>query len=139
MTSVGLLMRLYSGSGRRDAEIRQGAQLLAERLPNAAKSRPTRSMQNPNRDAYYWYNATQVMFHMQGERWELWRAALYPLLADSQETTGDLAGSWDPYRPAPDRWARHAGRLYVTAMNLLSLEVYYRHLPLYEDGLAARE
>jgi hypothetical protein len=27
----------------------------------------------------------------------------------------------------------HAGRLYVTTMNLLSLEVQYRKLPLYED------
>ena len=27
----------------------------------------------------------------------------------------------------------HAGRLYVTTMNLLSLEVEYRKLPLYVD------
>ena len=40
-----------------------------------------------------------------------------------------------PARPIPDRWAPHAGRLYVTTMNILSLEVYYRHLPLYEDTL----
>ena len=25
------------------------------------------------------------------------------------------------------------GRMYVTTLNLLSLEVYYRHLPIYED------
>ncbi len=46
--------------------------------------------------------------------------------------SGALAGSWDPLRPTPDRWAGVGGRLYVTTMNLLSLEVYYRHLPLYE-------
>jgi hypothetical protein len=138
MTSVGLLMRLYSGSGRRDAGIQQGAELLVKRLPNEGKSSPTRSMKNPNRDAYYWYNATQVMFHMQGEHWEAWRNGLYPLLTASQEKTGALSGSWDPFRPLPDRWAHHAGRLYVTTMNLLSLEVYYRHLPLYDDGLASQ-
>jgi len=33
----------------------------------------------------------------------------------------------------PDRWGPHGGRLYVTTLNLLSLEVFYRHLPLYED------
>ena len=135
MTAVGLLMRLYSGSDRQDAEIRQGAALLAARLPRAIPSHPTRSMQNPNRDAYYWYNATQVMFHMQGDYWESWRDTLFPLLTDSQQLTGELAGSWDPFTPFPDRWAQHAGRLYVTTMNLLSLEVYYRHLPLYDDGL----
>ena len=132
MTSVGLLMRLYSGSDRSDARIRAGAEILLARLPNELRPTP-RSMQNPNRDAYYWYNATQVMFHMQGESWEQWRDSLYPLLTESQTADGPLTGSWDPFRPAPDRWANHAGRLYLTTMNLLSLEVYYRHLPLYGD------
>jgi hypothetical protein len=58
---------------------------------------------------------------------------MHPLLVDSQIKKGPLAGSWDPRKPIPDRWAGHAGRLYVTTMNLLSLEVFYRHLPLYED------
>jgi hypothetical protein len=29
-------------------------------------------------------------------------------------------------------WAKYGGRLYVTTLNLLSLEVNYRHLPLYD-------
>ena len=132
MTSVGLLMRLYSGSDRTDAEIQRGAELITQRLPNERQPSP-RSMENPNRDAYYWYNATQVMFHMQGDAWNQWRDSLYPLLTDSQESAGELAGSWDPFSPEPDRWAHHAGRIYLTTMNLLSLEVYYRHLPLYGD------
>jgi hypothetical protein len=28
---------------------------------------------------------------------------------------------------------RAGGRLYVTAMHLLMLEVYYRHLPLFQE------
>lgn len=51
---------------------------------------------------------------------------------NQQVTTGPLAGSWDPHNPVPDRWAV-AGRIYVTTLNLLSLEVYYRHLPIYEE------
>jgi hypothetical protein len=43
------------------------------------------------------------------------------------------AGSWEPAGAIPDRWSAHAGRLYVTTMNLLNLEVYYRHLPIYEE------
>jgi hypothetical protein len=54
-------------------------------------------------------------------------------LAESQIQTGPLAGSWDPKKPLPDKWANHAGRIYVTTLNLLSLEVAYRHLPIYED------
>ena len=45
---------------------------------------------------------------------------------------GENEGSWDPTTPTPDLWARYGGRLYVTTMNLLSLEVTYRHLPLYD-------
>jgi hypothetical protein len=42
-------------------------------------------------------------------------------------------GSWDPDQPVPDRWGRLAGRLYVTSLSILTLEVYYRYLPLYRD------
>jgi hypothetical protein len=129
MTSVGLLMRLYLGWQRDNPNMIRGAQYLAENLPTLG----TRS--NPQRDTYYWYYATQVMFHMGGDYWKAWNESLHPLLTETQLKRGPLAGSWEPRGPVPDRWAPHAGRLYVTTMNILSLEVYYRHLPLYEDTL----
>ena len=55
------------------------------------------------------------------------------MLIQTQVQEGDLTGSWDPRLPVPDRWGPHAGRIYITTMNLLSLEVTYRHLPLYSD------
>ncbi len=73
------------------------------------------------------------MFHMGGNHWYEWNRQLNPVLLDSQIKHGPAAGSWDPMMPVPDRWSHHAGRLYVTTMNLLNLEVYYRHLPIYED------
>ncbi|WP_425613681.1 hypothetical protein NA78x_003519 [Anatilimnocola sp. NA78] len=127
MTSVGLLMRLYSGSKRDQAVMQQGAAYLRKNLPAIGDAR------NPQRDTYYWYYGTQVMYHMGGEDWKAWNGKLHPLLVNSQIKQGPLAGSWQPRGPVPDRWSSHAGRLYVTTMNLLSLEVYYRHLPLYED------
>jgi hypothetical protein len=71
------------------------------------------------------------MFHMRGKHWEDWNGRLHPLLVTTQIREGDFAGSWHPDLPVPDRWGPQAGRLYVTTLNLLSLEVYYRHLPLY--------
>lgn len=127
MTSVGLLMRLYLGWRRNNPAMARGAVYLAKRPPAIG----TKS--DPQRDTYYWYYGTQVMFHMGGQYWRDWNQALHPLLVDTQIREGELAGSWDPRRPVPDRWAAHAGRLYVTTLNLLSLEVTYRHLPLYED------
>jgi hypothetical protein len=125
MTSVGLLMRLYSGWDRDRQEMIDGANYL---LANQPVIGPW-----PKRDTYYWYYATQVMFHMGGNYWKAWNTRLHPLLVDTQIQSGPLAGSWNPMYPVADRWAVHAGRLYVTSMNLLSLEVYYRHLPIYVD------
>lgn len=127
MTSVGLLMQLYSGSKRDSAVMRNGADYLKKNLPAIGTPR------EPLRDTYYWYYGTQVMYHMGGDHWKAWNGKLHPILVDSQIKQGPLAGSWQPRGPVPDRWSAHAGRLYVTTMNILSLEVYYRHLPLYED------
>lgn len=126
MTSVGLLMRLYFGWQRDQQLMLDGSDYLLEHPPENG----TRS--STLRDTYYWYYATQVMFHMGGERWDNWHDRLYPLLIESQVVDGENAGSWAPMSPTPDLWARYGGRLYVTTLNLLSLEVSYRHLPLYE-------
>ena len=69
---------------------------------------------------------------MGGSYWEEWEGRLHPLLIDSQTKRGTMAGSWNPRGTIPDKWGLHAGRLYVTSMNLLSLEVQYRKLPLYD-------
>jgi hypothetical protein len=126
MTSVGLLMKLYLGSSRNDTLMRQGAEYLLKTPPENGTAR------QPKRDTYYWYYATQVLFHMGGDTWKRWDGALRPLLIQSQVRSGPTAGSWEPLGETPDAWGEYGGRLYVTTMNLLSLEVNYRHLPLYE-------
>ncbi len=110
MTSVGLLMRLYLGWKRDLPEMQAGTDYLLEYVPELGTPQQTR------RDTYYWYYATQVLFHMGGERWKKWNDKLRPLLLNSQVVEGDLAGSWDPYLPSSDLWARYGGRLYVTTL-----------------------
>jgi hypothetical protein len=127
MTSVGLLMRLYTGWQRDNPHMVRGADYLLENPPALGTPR------KPERDTYYWYYSTQIMAHMGGERWQAWNGKLHPLLVNSQVRQGTYAGSWDPKGAIPDRWGAHAGRLYVTTLNLLSLEVQYRKLPLYEE------
>jgi hypothetical protein len=127
MTAVGMLMRMYSGWRRDKPAMKSAARYLLQYPPQVGTPR------SPQRDTYYWYYATQVMFHMGGNYWKSWNRYLNPVLLDSQIVNGENAGSWDPKLPVPDRWSPHAGRLYVTTMNLLNLEVYYRHLPIYED------
>ncbi|MGI9470110.1 MAG: hypothetical protein ACR2NZ_01170 [Rubripirellula sp.] len=127
MTAVGMLMRMYSGWRRDNEAMQSAADYLLQYPPQMG------SEKSPQRDAYYWYYATQVMFHMGDEHWTKWNQALNPILLDSQVKDGTESGSWDPMSPVPDRWSIHAGRLYVTTMNLLNLEVYYRHLPIYDE------
>ena len=124
MTAVGLLCRIYIDWQRDDPRLDQGVAYLLQQMPSESNTQV--------RDTYYWYYATQVIRHSGGDPWEQWKSDLRPLLLGSQVQSGDMSGSWHPYRPVPDLWGRHGGRLYVTTMNLLSLEVDYRLLPLYE-------
>jgi len=128
MTAEGLLMRMYLGWDRKHPALAKGVGYLLEHLP--AEGAPN----DPPEDRfYYWYYATQVMFQMQGDPWKQWNDRLRPLLQRTQLTVGPLAGSWDPKGAIRDRWAPFGGRHYVTALGVLMLEVYYRHLPLYKS------
>jgi hypothetical protein len=118
MTAQGLLCLQYLGTRRDDPRMRAGTDYLLQHLPQ------------PEADSsYYWYHATQVMYHMQGKHWKAWNGKLRDLLVSTQATQGGLAGSWDPV----DTREKPGGRLYATALRLLMLEVYYRHLPLYQQ------
>jgi len=76
---------------------------------------------------YYWYYGTLAMYQYGGQPWERWNAIVRDTLISEQRKQGPLAGSWDPNDP----WGRYGGRLYSTALATLTLEVYYRLLPLY--------
>jgi hypothetical protein len=81
-------------------------------------------------DVYYYYYATQVMHHFGGEEWRNWNEKMRDQLVKKQDGNQSSAhfGSWSPQG---DQWGRAGGRLMMTSLNLLTLEVYYRYLPLY--------
>jgi hypothetical protein len=121
MTSVGLLCAQYLGTGRNDARMTGGTAHLMQHLPDASE-----------RDLYYWYYATQVMHNQPGPEWDVWNRKIRTLLVESQNREGCAAGSWDPQHPTTDRWGVQGGRLMTTSLAALTLEVYYRYLPLYQ-------
>jgi len=117
MTAEGLLCMEYLGTEKTDPYLQNGIKYLANRPP--AKGKDT---------SYYWYYGTQTLFHYQGEPWRRWNENMNPTLLATQQVRGDMAGAW----PARDNWEERAGPLYATSLRLLMLEVYVRHLPLYQ-------
>jgi hypothetical protein len=123
MTAEGLLCRQFLGWRRDDPRLEAGVEYVVRNLPSW-----------DNRNVYYWYYATQVCHHMEGPSWQKWNRVMRKLLPENQVTRGPERGSWDP---DGDRWGGpgYGGRLFVTCLSIYTLEVYYRHLPLYRTGL----
>ncbi len=77
---------------------------------------------------YYWYYGTMAMYLSGGREWDQWNQQMKATLLDSQISEGSNKGSWQPN----GLWAGYGGRAYSTAMAALTLEVYYRYLPVYD-------
>jgi hypothetical protein len=96
--------------------------------------------QNPERNIYYWYYATQLLHNMKNQDWEKWNLKVRENLISTQVQAESCAkGSWDPFFPEEDRWGRAGGRLFLTSLSILTLEVYYRYLPLYRDEVMEKQ
>jgi hypothetical protein len=136
LTAVGLLCRQYTGWTPRNPKLAVGIKYLWEKFPP----------KDAVFDMYYYYYATQVVHFFDGPAWHRdWNPVMQKLLLGKQiteKTPGSKAvdiGSW-PKETGHIGGA--CGKLGTTALCCLTLEVYYRHLPLYKrdaGGLAALE
>ena len=115
-SAVGLLCRMYLGWKRDHPALQRGVDKIAK--------------VGPNNDLYYDYYATQILHHVEGQRWVDWNNAMRETLVGTQSKKGHETGSW--YEGVDGGHGAHvAGRLYCTALATMILEVYYRHLPIY--------
>ena len=80
-----------------------------------------------NPDLYYIYYGTLALYQHQGSIWQEWNNNLKRILPEIQVKTGNLAGSWNLSRSN----TKGGGRIASTTLAILSLEVYYRILPMY--------
>lgn len=129
-TAVGLLCRMYLGWKRENAALERGVQWMSGIGPSISE--------NGTGNMYYNYYATQVMRQYGGEKgdpqwavWEKWNEKMRDTLVSLQSKEGPSAGSW--YLRG-DHGAERGGRLYCTSMATMILEVYYRHMPLYQKA-----
>ncbi|HEY4760662.1 MAG TPA: prenyltransferase/squalene oxidase repeat-containing protein, partial [Thermoguttaceae bacterium] len=127
MTAEALVCRQFLGIAREHPACNEAGDYLLGELPGSGIA-----------NDYYWYYATLGMYQLQGSHWEQWNEALRTTLVDRQVKEGPLAGSWN----TDTLWGSYGGRVYTTAIAALTLEVYYRFLPLYvatvPDGQRAK-
>ena len=121
-TAIGLLCHQYMGMAKTDPAMVEGTSYLMQNLPEAGGAR----------NLYYWYYATQVLHNQPGSNWDTWNRKMRRLLIDTQCKDGCASGSWAPDSPTPDQYGDSGGRLMMTSLSALTLEVYYRYLPLYK-------
>jgi len=121
VTAIGLLCLEYMHTPRNDPALVEGTAFLMKSMPDAGP-----------RNIYYWYYAMQVMHNQMGPEWDAWNRKTRRILIDTQNKEGCATGSWDPHKPTKDMWGDIGGRLMMTSLSALTLEVYYRYLPLYK-------
>lgn len=117
-TSIGLLCRMLLGWPRSDPRLRAGVEYLSAIGP-------------ASNSMYYNYYATQVLHQYGGEHWKKWNAVMRDHLVNTQAKGGHADGSW---APADAHGQAAGGRLYMTCLAVMTLEVYYRHMPIYKEG-----
>lgn len=120
MTAEALFCKQMLGLKRASDASREAVDYLLARPPRLAEE-----------NFYYWYYGTLAMYQFGGEPWQKWNERVRDLLVTEQKPDG----SWAPRGP----WGQYGGRIYSTALATLSLEVYYRYLPLYKAGGQYRE
>jgi hypothetical protein len=123
-TAASLLSREYLGWGPRHPKMRKPLQRLLEPGSFVTKEAP---------NIYYLFYATQVMHHAGGKFWEGWNPKTRDLLLELQDqgTDGGHDHQKGSFSPRGDTYATQGGRLMFTSLALLTLEVYYYHVPLY--------
>ena len=115
MTASGMFCRQLDLVPPTDPRMPEGAEYLG------------RHKFNNNPDYYYVYYATLALYQHQGPVWKEWNDRLKDTFPRIQNKIGANRGSWDP----GGRHSNAGGRVVSTTLSVLSLEVYYRLLPMY--------
>jgi hypothetical protein len=120
MTAEACLCRMLLGMDPDDPAAAEAMEFLAQSPPDASQP-----------DAYSWYYATLASFHVGGLQWERWNSRMQAaVLGLQRQEAGPHRGSWDP----DPVWGGHGGRVYSTSLSVMTLEVYYRYLPMHTQA-----
>jgi len=114
MTGVGMMAVEFFEHNLDSPIVQGGAAYLSRQADGAGQSIT---------NYYRWYNCTMAMFQVGGEPWARWNGAVRDRVTGLQvQGEGCDRGSWPP----DDQYGAQGGRVYSTALAVLTLEVYYR-------------
>ncbi len=128
MSSLGMLIRTFVAHDITDPFLEQAARYIVKDLPAVSADRLSI-------DYYYWYYASLALNQFDGPDsprkggtyWDPWNKAMTRAILDLQDKDEErdvcTRGGW----LAGDRWSYAGGPIYATAINVLTLEVYYRY------------
>ncbi|MBL8861845.1 MAG: hypothetical protein JNK02_07510 [Planctomycetes bacterium] len=133
MSALGMCIRIFSEHDPDDPFLRVAADQIIKDLPTISKDKLSL-------DYYYWYYASLALNQLDGpdapkktnRHWGPWNKAMVDALLPLQDKKERSCtnGGWMDL----DRWSfDHGGPLYTTAINVLTLQVYYR----YENAFGA--
>ncbi len=128
MTAIGLICRIFMGGHRSHPYCIGAANTLLRNIPEyderANRIKPVTGAEYP---VYYWYYGSLAMYQMGGRFWRKWSRPFLTEGIPSIQVQGDECelGSWDC-----DNLDSIGGRVYTTAMTVLTLETFYRYLPM---------
>ena len=112
------------------AELLLARILLGEKLSPEAEEEVCRFLpRQSSNDFYGTYYASLSLVQLQNETWKKWNEKTREnLIRQQRRGGGEDDGCWDTHIT----WGERGGRVYSTALACLTLEVYYRYLPLNE-------
>jgi hypothetical protein len=144
MAALGMCVRTFVEKNINDPVLELSAKRILNDLPTVSKDKMSV-------DYYYWYYGTLALNQYDGpdspkrtgKYWNPWNKAMVDVLLPLQDKTqgqnnkptGCAHGGWT----TQDRWGLTGGPIYRTALNVLTLEVYYRYANAFGASMAAKK
>jgi hypothetical protein len=126
MSALGMCIRIFTQHDPNDPFLDLAAKQVIKDLPAISKDKLSI-------DYYYWYYGSLALNQLDGpdsprksgKYWNTWNKAMVDALLPLQDHADRACsnGGWI----TPDRWSYAGGPLYSTAINVLTLEVYFRY------------
>jgi hypothetical protein len=136
MSALSMLCRTFIDHDIDDPFLESAAKQLMKSLPEVSKDKLSI-------DYYFWYYGSLALNQFDGPEsprkgsryWDQWNKAMQSSVLATQDQTEKVCthGGW----VIGDRWSLNGGPIYATAINVLTLEVYYRYPNAFGSRLEA--